>query len=148
MVSVKDFPAQESRIRHMNYQPLLDAAVKLLDADRGFVVLRETPGNTVAAHNFDPALLQQTSEVLDEDQHLREMLNALLAHPEPIITSNTRYELDHREVRLIGWVLRAIIIVPLNQALLWCDKSVRAKGLWSPKDLERATALVNQFDEP
>jgi hypothetical protein len=139
-----------------SYQTLLEEAVALLDADRGFVVLHE-PNTTkslefVATYEFDPALLQP-SETFDENQYLWEdMLPTILTYHEPVLTTNADPSNYYcRKYSVIGWVLRCVIAVPLSKddmldGLLWCDKSIREKGIWVQQDLEQVATLVQKFD--
>jgi hypothetical protein len=142
----------------MNYLTLLEEAVALLDADRAFVVLYDSatgvPNQYVATHNFDPALLlQPPGEEFTEHDHMRELLPAIFAAARPILTDNSMTASYYcRKIRVTDWILRCIIALPLREGnavngLLWCDKSVRVKGLWTQQGLEKAAALVERFQE-
>jgi transcriptional regulator with GAF, ATPase, and Fis domain len=138
----------------MNYEALLEEVMALLAADCGFVVLGDPPDQYAATHNFDTALfLQPPGEELTEHQHMREILPAILAASEPILTDNAlRDSYYYRKIRIVDWKLRHVIAIPLKKegvvyGLLWCDKSIRAKGLWTQQDLEQAAALVERFHE-
>lgn len=141
----------------MNYQALLEAVMALSGADRGFVVLADLSTDEadqyVASHNLDPAWFQPIQEKITDDQYARQVLLPMMfKQHEPLLAHNAPTDDDGPRHKIIGWVLRSIIAVPLKQedtvyGLLWCDKSVAQKGVWTEQDLQQVAALVQAYSE-
>ena len=138
------------------YQSLLDEAVPLVNAERGFIVRYDpdtyTPIQIVAAHDFASALVFQPLESVSKDyQVIQKALPIMARKNQPILTQNYEEEyfsLGYYEGVVPNRPFRSILVVPLSNesCLLWCDfkLSLQAFKPYQPSDLEQLIDLVQR----
>lgn len=124
------------------YAPLLDDAVPLVNAERGFVVLYDATTDTftyVATHNFVPA----------NNGYSDKMFADLMAAGEAVVTNNLMIQKYLPQGIISTLSLRTILIVPLRYedqiiGLLWCDRNLQ-EGPFNGDNLARLVDLVEDY---
>jgi hypothetical protein len=151
----------------VSYQSLLDRAVALVQAERGFIVLYDPTtrafGEYVAAHNFDPLPYPYPEDpapetIFYEANAVWEYMIEAIQHGRPLATVNESMSTfdsyaPRRRLRFDppARTLRCLMAVPLMRAgviyaLLWCDQRLKM-ALWKELELAQVVDLVQQFLE-
>lgn len=140
------------------YQSLLNEAVRLVDAERGFIVRYDratyAPIQIIAAHEFGSALVFQPFESVSKDyQVIQKALPIMARKNQLILTHNYEQEyfsLGYYEGVVPNRPLRSVLVVPLHRTvgLLWCDVSMRLRAFkpYQLSDLEQLAGLVARMD--
>jgi class 3 adenylate cyclase/PAS domain-containing protein len=128
-------------------EQVMDTAVQLTGAERGFVLLKDPEQDTFEfriARGIDRAELDEGSFTVS-----RTILDEIVATGQPVITNNARSDPRYdQHASVVGYQLRSILAVPLKvQAsligVLYCDNRVLA-GLFKPHDLALLESFADQ----
>lgn len=128
-------------------QRVMDAAIQLTGAERGFVLLHDAERGAFdfrIARGIDQAELEQENFTISLT-----IVNEVASTGQPVITDNARNDPRYNaQASIVGYQLRSILAVPLMVqetliGVLYCDNRVRV-GLFKPYDLALLEAFADQ----
>lgn len=139
-----------------DYQALLNEAVTLVQAERGFVVLCEVQTGAiqsfVAVHNFETAhLTQETESLSNDDQATLRAISRLVVERQAFQGNNLEVIFSDWQGTALRRPIRNVLTVPLPQTcgLLWCDlrfwrHEIQELRMFDEAALQALMALVNE----
>ena len=127
-------------------QIVMDTIVRLTQAERGFLMLRDEQGNMISriARNWEQESINPGEFAIS-----RTVIQKVIEGGEPILTTNAQE--DPRfgsQESIIAFSLRSILCVPLKVkddliGVIYADNRIRS-GIFSENDRDLLTAFANQ----
>ena len=127
-------------------QLVMDTIVRLTEAERGFLMLREAQGELVTriARNWEQECINPNEFAIS-----RTIIQRVIDTGEPVLTTNAKE--DPRfggQDSIVGYNLRSILCVPLTVktdliGVIYADNRIRA-GIFSEAEKDLLTVFANQ----
>ena len=129
---------------------VMDTAIQLTGAERGYIVLREPPSMELevrVARNLDQETIDKGSFIVS-----RSVVNEVAASGRPVVTTNAQNDPRFaNQESVVSYALRSILCVPLKvkdvvTGVVYVDNRIRA-GLFGESELALLLAFANQSAE-
>ncbi len=129
---------------------VIDTAITLTGAERGYIVLREPASDALAvrvARNLDQETIERGSFTVS-----RSVVNEVAQSGQPIVTTNAQNDPRFSDQEsIVSYALRSILCVPLKvkdvvTGAVYVDNRIRA-GLFAESELTLLSAFANQAAE-
>lgn len=129
---------------------VIDTAIKLTSAERGYVVLRDPTTGALSvrvARNLDQETIERGSFIVS-----RSVVNEVAETGQPVVTTNAQSDPRFaNQESVVSYALRSILCVPLKvkdvvTGVVYVDNRIRA-GLFGEGELTLLYAFANQAAE-